>query len=133
MGKKAQLPNGGTPLILFIVLIIIFVLMCISFGSFTSFGCFKGSCGYFLLPPILGLVACVCGIIGILCTNSLLMFITAIAAVILCVLHIIAFILVFVDFANALGSVIFPLIVYILAALMWGWISSASWNLKKSF
>lgn len=128
------MPSAGTPLILFVLLIILFILMCISFGSFTSFGvCFGGSCGYFLLPPILGLIACVCGIIGLLCANSLLMLVTAIAAIVLCILHIIAVILVLVEFAQTLGNLIFPLIVYILAALLWGWIASAAWGLKKAF
>ena len=128
------MPNGGTPLILFIVLVILFILMCISFGAFTGFKvCFGGSCGFYLLPPVLGLIACVCGIIGILCTNSLLMFITAVASIILCILHIIAFILVLVEFAQTAKNFIFALIVYALGALLWGWVASSSWNLKKAF
>lgn len=130
---KAQVPNSGTPLILFIVLIIVLIWMFISFASFGGF-CAASVCGFFFLPPILGLIACICGIIGILLAMSLLMFITTVAAIIIAVLDIIAVIIVFAEFSSSgLGAFAFTIVVFIISAICWASIAHASWQCKKLY
>ncbi len=127
---KVNVPNSGTPLILFIVLIIVLIWMLISFSSFANCG---PQCGYFFLPPIVGFIACVCGIIGILLTMSVLMLVTTIAAVIVAVLDVIAVILIFVQFSETLGPFAFTLVVFIISAICWASIAHASWQCKTLY
>jgi hypothetical protein len=122
----------STPLILFIVLIIVFIWMLISFASFAGAGCI-GVCGYFFLPPILGLAAAVAGILGLLLKNPLLMLITVICAVVIAILDIIAIIIIFAQFTDFLSAFVFTIIVFIIAAVCWGSIAYAAWICRAMF
>jgi len=72
-----QFPSAGNELILFIVLIIALIFALIGFSGAYSF--------YFLVP-ILAVVACVVGIIGVLTKNAGLLRVTFICSIIIIVI-----------------------------------------------
>jgi hypothetical protein len=91
--------------------------MCISFGSFV--GCIGSSCGVFFVAPIIGIIAVVCGIIGIIFQWSIFMLITVICAIITVIFNIIGIVFFIVDFSGDSRFIIWPLIMFIIATIAW--------------
>jgi hypothetical protein len=130
--RKPTVPQSGTPLILFIVLVVVFLWMLISFSSFTVCAGFA-ACGYFILPSLVGLVACVCGVCGILFAHATLMLATAVLAALVVVLDVVAIIVIFAQFTSALAAFAWTLIVFFIAAICWASIAFTSWQLRMAY
>ena len=94
---------------MFIFFIVLLILACANFIG--------GIGGVTYGGAILGIVAAICGLIGLIIRNGLLMLVTLVCAFIIVILYIVAIVIFIVD-GEANGGWVF--IRCILGALLWG-------------